>query len=145
MFLLPAVPAGASFAANTGALAFRSMRDGNAQIYVSATDGSGAVNLSRSASQEMDPAWSPDGTRLAFVKTLRAGGRPDLFIMNADGNGGARLTANDARGTAARMVAGRHPDRVRGADLADGAVPAVRDERRRLGDGADHDGRRGRR
>jgi Tol biopolymer transport system component len=41
----------------------------------------------------MDPAWSPDGTRIAYVRALRPGGRPDVFVMNVDGKGGSRLTS----------------------------------------------------
>ena len=98
-----AVPSGAlagralrapGFLSNNGKIAFWSMRDGNAQIYAMAADGSGQSNLSGSIGQEMDPAWSPDGERVAFVRSLRAGGRPDVFVMNADGSGGGALTRN---------------------------------------------------
>ena len=37
-----------------------------------------------------DPAWSPDGTRIAFVSN-RAGPF-DVYVMNADGSGQTRLT-----------------------------------------------------
>ena len=40
----------------------------------------------------MDPAWSPDGERVAFARSFHAGGRPDIFVMNADGSGGGALT-----------------------------------------------------
>lgn len=36
------------------------------------------------------PAWSPDGSRLAF--TLSTGGNQDIYIMNKDGSGVRRLT-----------------------------------------------------
>ena len=83
-----------SFASNDGKIAFWSVRDGNAQIYAMAADGSGQTNLSTNPGQELDPAWSPDGDRIAFVRSIHAGGRPAVFVMNADGSGGGRLTQN---------------------------------------------------
>jgi Tol biopolymer transport system component len=32
----------------------------------------------------MNPAWSPDGTRIAFVTTRN--GRAEIFVMQADGS-----------------------------------------------------------
>jgi len=55
--LVPAGTARAGFTASAGQLAFRSLRDGNSQVYVAPTDGTGVLtNLSKSSSQEMDPA-----------------------------------------------------------------------------------------
>jgi Tol biopolymer transport system component len=43
------------------------------------------------------PVWSPDGTRIAFLdKTHPAADWPEIFVMNADGNGVARVTTMDA-------------------------------------------------
>jgi TolB protein len=36
-----------------------------------------------------DPAWSPDGRRLAFVRVR--GGRSDIYVVNRDGSGLRRL------------------------------------------------------
>ena len=41
------------------------------------------------------PAWSPDGTRLAFL-SARAGGAPQVWVMNADGSGAVQLTFDPA-------------------------------------------------
>jgi len=41
------------------------------------------------------PAWSPDGSRIAFEST-RDGPDADIFVMQADGTGVVQLTRNDA-------------------------------------------------
>lgn len=50
-------------------IAFTSNRSGTAQIYVMNADGSGQTRLSNSAPfDDMQPAWSPDGSRIAFTR-----------------------------------------------------------------------------
>jgi Tol biopolymer transport system component len=65
--------------------------DRDADIHVMNADGTGLTNLSRSPGTfELDPTWSPDGSRLAFV---RAGDQlPRIWTMNADGSGLVALT-----------------------------------------------------
>ncbi|MYI06379.1 MAG: hypothetical protein F4059_03390, partial [Gemmatimonadetes bacterium] len=43
------------------------------------------------------PAWSPDGTRIAYLSS-RSGDtfRPDLYVMDAAGGGETRLTSSQA-------------------------------------------------
>jgi Tol biopolymer transport system component len=50
-----------------GLIAFESRRDGDAEIYVINADGSGLVNVSQSPGEDFNPAWSPDGRRLAYL------------------------------------------------------------------------------
>jgi Tol biopolymer transport system component len=35
--------------------------------------------------QHMDPAWSPDGTKIAFMSNMDGGGWYDLYTVNSDG------------------------------------------------------------
>lgn len=53
-------------------------------------DGTGLVNLTRSAAIDDNPAWSPDG-RSIYFHSLRSGD-VDLFRMDEDGNGVVQLT-----------------------------------------------------
>jgi Tol biopolymer transport system component len=67
-------------------LAFVSLRDTNAQIYVGDADGSSQTNLSQSSSTDRAPRWSPDGARIAFVRDST------IWTMNADGGDPVQLT-----------------------------------------------------
>ena len=80
-----------------GRLAFISDRDGNRNIYSMNADGSSQTNLSQSSASEQSFAWSPDGTRIAFIKRESPSGPDDsnLYLMNADGSGVTKVTAND--------------------------------------------------
>src|SRR5512147_3308399 len=75
-------------------IAFTSVRDGNQEIYVMATDGSGQTRLTEDPSNDFGPVWSPDGTRLLF-SSKRNGPQRQIYLMNADGSGQTRLTVDD--------------------------------------------------
>jgi Tol biopolymer transport system component len=62
----------------------------DAAIYGVHDDGSALVILVESEGFDDQPAWSPDGSRLAFRSTRD--GDPEIYIMNADGSGVTRLT-----------------------------------------------------
>jgi Tol biopolymer transport system component len=59
-------------------------------ILVEANTGFARPLLSRAASGNIDPTWSPDGSMLAFVSNR--GGAPDIWVVNADGSNLRRLT-----------------------------------------------------
>ena len=48
-------------------------------------DGSGQTQLTNHSSVDSDPAWSPDGAKIAFWSG-RAG-NDEIYMMNADGSG----------------------------------------------------------
>ena len=66
----------------------------NLEIYVINADGSGQRNLTRHPGHDSDPAWSPDGRKIAF--TTKREGNFEIYVMNADGSGQRNLTRNSA-------------------------------------------------
>lgn len=56
------------------------------------------VQLTADPAWEGDPAWSPDGSRIAFTSTR--GGQREIWLMNADGSGQTRLTREPFEGIA---------------------------------------------
>ena len=52
------------------------------QIFVMRADGGGPHALTTPAQDSLDPIWSPDGTKLAFIDHTG-----HLAVMNADGRG----------------------------------------------------------
>jgi erythromycin esterase-like protein len=71
-------------------IVFRSNRDGNNEIYVMNTDGSGQINLTEHQASDTDPAWSPDGTKIAFVSDRS--GDEEIYVMELDGRKITQLT-----------------------------------------------------
>ncbi len=71
-------------------LVFETSRDGNAEIYSAAMDGSTPTNLTRDAAADRNPDWSPSGTAIVFDSDRS--GNLEIWSMGADGAGLARLT-----------------------------------------------------
>jgi Tol biopolymer transport system component len=91
-----------AFSPDGSKIAFETYRDGAPEIYVMNADGSGTpTNLSNNPGSSSDstaydrrPAWSPDGTRIAF-ESLRSG-NSEIWVMNADGTGEPVNVSNNA-------------------------------------------------
>ncbi len=56
---------------------------GRGDIYVMNADGSGRERLTTNPGPDSDPAWSPDGRKIAFVSGRD--GNSGIYVMNADG------------------------------------------------------------
>jgi Tol biopolymer transport system component len=69
----------------------------NSDVYVMNADGSGTRRLTHNAAYDGEPAWSPDGRKIAFQSKRRVGGNGEIYVMNADGSGKRNLTRNPAQ------------------------------------------------
>jgi Tol biopolymer transport system component len=67
-----------------GRIAFETNRDGNREIYIMNADGTGQTNLTMNAAQDIEPAWSPDGTKIAFASDRS--GDYEIYVMNEFGS-----------------------------------------------------------
>ncbi|HRQ14011.1 MAG TPA: DNRLRE domain-containing protein [Promineifilum sp.] len=78
-------------------IVFSSTRLGSQQdIYVMNPDGSNQTRLTTASAHDVDPAWSPDGTKIAFA-SRRNQYQYDIYVMNPDGSGQTRLTTDLGR------------------------------------------------
>jgi TolB protein len=76
-----------------GTIAFG--HDGSNGIALIDVDGGGLKVLMKGGDVGLDqPAWSPDGRRIAFTK--ESSPKPSIWIMNADGSGRKRLATASA-------------------------------------------------
>jgi ABC-type glycerol-3-phosphate transport system substrate-binding protein len=75
-------------------LVFWSTRTGNGDIYTMAVDGSDPVRLTTSEETvERNPTYSPDGTRIAFIRVRTDDQHPDVWVMDAAGGNEHQLTS----------------------------------------------------
>ena len=70
-------------------IAFASEHEGDYDICVMNADGTSAANITNHEADEYTPAWSPDGTKIAFVKREDDAG---IYVMNADGTNVEKIT-----------------------------------------------------
>jgi len=67
-------------------IAFVSDRNGNREIYTMLPDGSAVRRLTNNEFRDSSPAWSPDGSRIAFVRGTK------IYTMSSDGSDVIQLT-----------------------------------------------------
>jgi TolB protein len=92
--LMPA-PAGATFPASNGRIAFKRYLDpfrSTAAIFAGGADGKRQHQLTHPATGVVDdqPDWSPDGSKITFER-CRVSGACEVWTVGADGTGEARV------------------------------------------------------
>jgi Tol biopolymer transport system component len=74
--------------------------DYNYEIFTMNDDGSGVTRLTNNGhiymyNTDNHPAWSPDGTRIAYAFNGSGSTNPEIYVMNADGSGQTQLTNSE--------------------------------------------------
>ena len=63
-------------------------------------DGSNQTNLTNAPTAfDLAPAWSPDGTKIAFASSRDGSSNLEIYVMDADGDNQTNLTNNAATDT----------------------------------------------
>ena len=110
-------------------IAFSSAAHGNPDIYVINADGTGLTNLTNHLAEDMAPAWSPDGKRIAFTSTRNG---LNILVMNSDGSRQAFVTnfANEGGHTPAwspngHQIAFQEHGGIHVINVQDPPIPAL--------------------
>ena len=72
-------------------VAFFSNRSGKYDIWVVNSDGTGLIQLTNHAADDLYPTWSPDGKKIAFLSARSR--EVSIWMMNSDGSEQEQLTA----------------------------------------------------
>src|SRR5688572_19085984 len=77
--------ADAAYPGRNGKIAFSANWNGNYDIYTIDADGTRLTRLTYDLQEDFEPKFSPDGSRILFVRLSPVGATYNLWVMNADG------------------------------------------------------------
>ena len=81
---------GASWSPDGRRIAFGDLIDGNQDIWVMNSDGTGAIRLTTDPAVDTRPVWSPDGQSIAFMSNRS--GQWQIHVMRSDGSDVRQVT-----------------------------------------------------
>src|SRR4051794_37766594 len=82
--------ASAAFPGDDGRIAFERYANSGVSVMTLGANGNGSTTLVAGQS----PAWSADGTKVAYVRGESPSFRPVIYVANADGTGEQRVGPN---------------------------------------------------
>jgi Tol biopolymer transport system component len=88
---IDARPSHATFPGYNGRLVFTNVSDPGEKIVLINPNGAFRQELTGGAARDTGPAWSPDGSKIAFSRGINPGA---IYTMNADGTGLALVSQN---------------------------------------------------
>jgi Tol biopolymer transport system component len=83
------------YSATNGRIAYSLFDQTTDQVYSINADGSGQQQLTNDTFFSLEPVWSPDGSKIAYVSDVNNDGNAQILIMHSDGSNKVNLT-NDA-------------------------------------------------
>jgi eukaryotic-like serine/threonine-protein kinase len=84
----------AQFSPDGKQIVFQSDRSGHSEIWTSASNGLGSMQLTRLSAHSGSPRWSPDAQSIVFDSSVE--GQFEVYVMTASGGKPKRLTNNAA-------------------------------------------------
>lgn len=84
--------------ADQAPIVYQTLIDGKWRLFVMDGKGSNAQRLSNGSWNDIEAAWSPDGSRIVFSSDRS--GRFHLYVVSADGSGIQQLTSGEAHARA---------------------------------------------
>lgn len=67
------------------------------ELYIANIDGTNLRQLTSNGRNNYLPAWSPDGSRIAYISSKAGWNSHEVFVINSDGSGEINLTNNDVQ------------------------------------------------